>query len=333
MRLIQFLHSGGQRRVGIVDSAQVFEVRGFSAMRELALHAIASGQPLDTCAAAARSDMRHPYAELLRERRVLTPLDHEHPSRCLVSGTGLTHWGSADARDRMHAKPADAAEEQAMSDSLRMFRWGVDGGKPAPGEVGVQPEWFFKGDGDIVVAPGHPLPSPWFARDAGEEPEIVGLYVIGDDGGPYRLGFALGNDFSDHVTERQNYLYLAHSKLRSCSVGPELGTGPLPERVEGTSRVVRDGRTIWERPFLSGEGHMCHSLRNLEYHHFKYPAFRRPGDVHLHFFGTGTLSFADGVRTHEGDRFEIEADAFGAALVNPVAFETMARDAVAVHML
>jgi hypothetical protein len=44
--------------------------------------------------------------------------------------------------------------------------------------------------------------------------------MIGNDGKPYRLGFAVGNEFSDHVMERKNYLYLAHSKLRSCSLWP-----------------------------------------------------------------------------------------------------------------
>ena len=53
---------------------------------------------------------------------------------------------------------------------------------------------------------------------------------------------------------------------------------------------------LWEKPFLTGEENMCHSLDNLEYHHFKYAAHRVPGDVHLHFFGTATLSFADGIR-------------------------------------
>ena len=43
---------------------------------------------------------------------------------------------------------------------------------------------------------------------------MAGIYVIGDDGTPFRVGFALANEFSDHVTERINYLYLAHSKLR-----------------------------------------------------------------------------------------------------------------------
>ena len=77
--------------------------------------------------------------------------------------------------------------------------------------------------------------------DLGEEPEVVGLYLIAPDGQPHRLGFAIGNEFSDHVTERRNYLLLAHSKLRQCGVGPELRTGPLPATSEGTSRIRRGG--------------------------------------------------------------------------------------------
>ncbi len=112
-----------------------------------------------------------------------------------------------------------------------------------------------------------------------------------------------GNEFSDHVTERQNYLWLAHSKLRACSVGPELLTGALPEHVGGESRLQRGGKTIWAKPFLSGEKNMSHTVANLEYHHFKYASFRRPGDVHIHFFGAATLSFADGIKTQPGDVF------------------------------
>ncbi len=86
------------------------------------------------------------------------------------------------------------------------------------------------------------LPSPSFALDGGEEPEIVGLYLIAPDGTPQRLGFAIGNEFSDHVTERKNYLYLAHSKLRPCAIGPELRTGAPPAHMEGVSRIRRGGR-------------------------------------------------------------------------------------------
>ena len=76
---------------------------------------------------------------------------------------------------------------------------------------------------------------------------------------------------------------------------------------------------VWERPFVTGETNMCHSLANLEYHHFKYPAHRRPGDVHLHFFGTATLSFADGFTAQPGDVFEVALPALGATLTNPLA--------------
>jgi hypothetical protein len=159
----------------------------------------------------------------------------------------------------------------------------------------------------------------------------VGLYLIGPDGAPHRLGFALGNEFSDHVTEKFNYLWLAHSKLRQCSFGPELRTGPLPGAVTGRSRVRRGNEIIFDKPFLSGEDNMSHTIANLEAHHFKYAGFRRPGDVHVHFFGTATLSFSAGVKTQQGDVFEIEADAFlfplrntlGAAPAVPVAVATL----------
>ncbi len=256
---------------------------------------------------------------LLANARVLVPLDHETaPHRCLLSGTGLTHTGSASTRDAMHHDENTGVDESESSDSMRMFRWGVAGGRPAPGQVGVAPEWFYKGDGRIVVRPAGALAAPTFGEDLGEEPEIAGLYVIGPERTPYRVGYALANEVSDHVTERRNYLYLAHSKLRPCSYGPVLLTGELPPAIEGTSRIWRDGKILWEKPFLSGEAHMSHSLENLEYHHFKYAQFLSPGDVHIHFFGTATLSFADAIQTWSGDTFEISAPPFGPALTNTV---------------
>jgi hypothetical protein len=73
---------------------------------------------------------------------------------------------------------------------------------------------------------------------------------------------------------------------------------------------------IWEKPFLSGEANMSHSIANLEHHHFKYELFRNPGDIHVHFFGTATLSFSDDVATQEGDVFEIAAAPFTLPLAN-----------------
>ena len=197
-----------------------------------------------------------------------------------------------------------------------MFLEGVAGGKPAAGQAGQQPEWFYKGDGSQLVGPEGDLAMPAFARDGGEEPELAGIYLIGPEGTPHRLGLCLANEFSDHVTERHNYLWLAHSKLRQAALGPELLVGTPPDHGEGTSAVRRDGAVIWSKPFLSGEANMSHSLANLEAHHFKYPLFRRPGDVHVHFVGTATLSFSDGIATQEGDMFEIDAAPFGLPLRN-----------------
>jgi hypothetical protein len=95
--------------------------------------------------------------------------------------------------------------------------------------------------------------------------------------------------------------------------------GDLPNEVRGAARIRRGDDIAWERPFLSGEAHMCHSIRNLEHHHFKYELFRQPGDVHVHFFGAATLSFSDGVRARPGDVFEIEAAPFLLPLRNPLA--------------
>ncbi|MBK5436973.1 FAH family protein [Pseudomonas sp. TH32] len=316
MGLVQFELNNGERRVGVVEGGQVREVQTARTVRDLALAAIEAGVTLHQQVERLGLGASHDYAELLAGQRILPPLDHPDPAHMLVSGTGLTHLGSASARDKMHQQ---AGDERAMTDSMRIFKWGVEGGKPASGEVGVQPEWFYKGDGSVVVRPGQPFPVPAFAEDAGEEPEIAGLYVIGQDRKPYRLGYAVGNEFSDHVMERKNYLYLAHSKLRSCSYGPELRLGELPQHLAGTSRIVRNGEVLWQSEFLSGEANMCHSLENLEYHHFKYTQFLRPGDVHIHFFGTATLSFAEGIRTRPGDVFEISQAEFGAPLINGIA--------------
>ena len=225
----------------------------------------------------------------------------------------------------MHKDMADPAK---LTNSMRMFRLGYEGGKPKNGHAGAQPEWFYKGDGSILSPPEGDLASPAFALDGGEEPEIVGIYVIDGGGRPVRIGFALGNEFSDHVTEQQNYLWLAHSKLRPASLGPELLVGELPPDIQGVSRIWRGKDVIWERTFLSGEQNMAHSIANLEAHHFKYRLFRRPGDVHIHFFGTATLSFSEGVRTQKGDVFEIRSETFGLPLRNRLAAERRVRTKV-----
>jgi Uncharacterized protein conserved in bacteria len=318
MNLIQYLNSNGNRCVGVIENHVASKLSGYRSVYELALAAFSAGGIGALIRSSQRGDVLD-HRRLLEEGRLLSPIDHPDPAHLHVTGTGLTHLGSASTRDAMHK--ADTEKDEAVTDSMKMFRMGLQNGKPPAGSRGVQPEWFYKGNGHSIAAPGQDLHSPAFALDAGEEPEIAGIYVIDQDGHPCRLGFALANEFSDHVTERMNYLYLAHSKLRPCSVGPELRLGALPVHIEGTSRILRGERVIWEKPFLSGEGNMSHSIENLEYHHFKYKLFRQPGDVHIHMFGTATLSFADGVSAQAGDTFEIEAPEFGMPLQNRLALE------------
>ncbi|HEY0124099.1 MAG TPA: AraD1 family protein [Rhizobium sp.] len=271
-------------------------------------------------------DLEKAYAD----GRFLPPITHPDAAHLHLTGTGLTHLGSAATRDSMHKKTTEAAEE-TLTDSMKMFKMGIEGGKPKDGEKGVQPEWFYKGNGYGAAAPGAALVSPSFALDGGEEPEMAGIYVIAKDGTPFRIGFALSNEFSDHVTERINYLYLAHSKLRPASFGPEIRIGVAPEDIRGSSRIKRGDKVIFEKPFLSGEANMSHTFANLEYHHFKYDLFRVPGDVHVHMFGTATLSFADGIKPEAGDVFEIEVAEFGLPLRNPLA--VAAEETVAVRQL
>ncbi len=317
MRLLQS-RSGRRRQVVATEGDESWVVRGYETVRELATAAIKRGRSIaDVVKAAGRAGPADPV-KLLAAGRVLSPIDHPDPAHIIVTGTGLTHLGSAATRDSMHAKVTDVAVE-TLTDSMKMFRMGLEGGKPKRGKAGVQPEWFYKGDGSFVAGPGEPLVSPAFAEDAGEEPEVAGIYLVGPDGTPFRVGFALLNEFSDHAIERQNYLWLAHSKLRPCSFGPEILVGDLPADVRGTSRIRRGKELIFDQPFLTGEANMSHSIANLEAHHFKYSWFRRPGDIHIHTFGTATLSVAAGVKTKAGDVFEIAAPEFGLPLVNPLA--------------
>lgn len=330
LRILQVKDGNGTVQiVAAGDEGAGHVVPGYVSSYDLAQATVARGSTLAAEVERAGRGEAVDLEAALAEGRVLMPIYHPDPAHFIVAGTGLTHLGSADGRDKMHK--AQAGEQ--LTDSMRMFRMGLEGGKPTGGEIGVQPEWFYKGDGSCLVGPGEPLTSPVFAKDGGEEPELAGIYLIGPDGTPFRLGFCLSNEFSDHVIERGNYLWLAHSKLRQASLGPELLVGALPDHVEGTSRIRRDGELVFDKPFLSGEANMSHTIANLEHHHFKYDLFRRPGDLHVHFFGTATLSVTHGVKTQAGDRFEIDARPFRLPLVNPLAETAGSETPVAVRSL
>jgi hypothetical protein len=318
MRLVQLIHTDGSQRIATpIDNGQSLRLLYAPSVHALALEADDKNTSLVQLARAQLTDEVVSYDHVIAEKRLLPPLTHPDPAHMILSGTGLNHLGSAMARNAMHGQ----ADPSKKSDSLRMFELGLEGGKPAAGHIGSQPEWFYKGDGRWVVPPEHPLPLPPYALDGGEEAELTGLYVIGKSGRALRIGFCLGNEFSDHVLERQNYLYLAHSKLRASSFGPEvlIADSPdtvLPDDVRGTVRIRRDGEVAWQETFATGEANMTNSLANMEHHHFKYAHFRQPGDAHVHFFGASALSVSAGMKTHVGDVFEVESPLFGRPLRN-----------------
>jgi hypothetical protein len=330
-RLVQ-IRNGPDRRVALVEEERLRFLAGIASVYELAQAALAAGRTLTALVAERTAGDGVDYEAVYRGEspwRLLPPIDHPaEPTRCLVSGTGLTHLGSARDRQAMHS----TAQEE-LTDSMRMFRWGLEGGRPEPGRIGIAPEWFYKGTGTNLRAHGEPLLVPSYAEDGGEEAEVAGVYLVGAEGRPRRLGMAVGNEFSDHRFERKNYLNLAGSKLRTCALGPELVMDPVFDSVPGRVALERAGRELWSKEIRTGEREMCHSLQNIEHHHFKFEAHRRPGDLHVHFFGASTLSFGDGVELADGDVMEIRFEGFGRPLRNPVSVSRAADSLVTVQPL
>jgi hypothetical protein len=315
-RLIQ-IAKGRQRKVALVEEPKLRLLDQTSSTYSLAQEAVTSGAKLTALVQKKLSNDALDYDPIYKgesDWRVLLPIDHpEEPTRCLVSGTGLTHLGSARDRQDMHAMAAEN-----LTDSMKMFRWGIDGGRPADGQIGTPPEWFYKGTATLLRAHNEPLDVPPYAEDGGEEAEIAGIYLIDAEGRPRRVGMTCGNEFSDHVFEKKNYLNLAGSKLRTASLGPELAIDPAFDSVAGEVSIERLGHPLWTKSIRTGETEMCHSLRNMEHHHFKYETHRRPGDVHVHFFGAVSLSFGEGIRLATGDVMQIQFAGFGRALRNPL---------------
>ena len=330
-RLVQ-LRNGPARRVARVEEPSLRLLEGVESVLALAERAIAADVALPALVDEHAGTETLEYDAIYHGAspwRLMVPIDHSEPARCLVSGTGLTHFGSAASRDRMHLEAADGP----LTDSMRMFRAGVEGGRPDPGRCGVAPEWFYKGNGTVLRAHAETLLVPGYAEDGGEEAEIAGIYVIDSAGFPRRVGMAAGNEFSDHKFEKHNYLHLAASKLRTCALGPELAVDPEFARVPGRVSIERARRVIWEHEIATGEDEMCHSVANIEHHHFKFEAHRRPGDIHVHYYGAHSLSFADEVLLAEGDVMAIQFGGFGRALRNPVTMGSSMREPVVVRSL
>ena len=61
--------------------------------------------------------------------------------------------------------------------------------------------------------------------------------------------------------------------------------------------------------------------------------FRRPGDIHVHFFGAAAFSSGDGIRMQCGDVMEIKFEGYGRPLRNPIRIAPKAERLVEVKPL
>jgi hypothetical protein len=335
VHLVQ-ISKGTSRCVGLVEEPRIRCLEGVESVYALVGASLHSAVSLSEYVRARATGDLLDYDAIYfgrSEWKLLCPVDVPgNPSRVLVAGTGLTHLGSAKERQAMHSAETEKSAA-IVTDSMRMFQWGVEGGRPASGKIGVAPEWFYKGDGSVLQPPFAALSVPAYAEDGGEEAELAGVYLIGEDGTPYRIVMVIGNEFSDHKFEKRNYLNLAGSKLRNCSLGPELIVGASFQSISGKVRIERAGKTLWEKKIETGEENMCHSLANLEHHHFKFEGHRQPGMLHVHFFGAHSLSFGNGVELCDEDLMEVGFKGFGRALRNPIRIESKGRSPIVVNEL
>lgn len=315
IRLVQLFHPTYGRSIAQVQEPDLVFLKGFGSIYELALAALDSGNELFSLISESITNEKLAYDSVYEgnsEWKLLPSFDHpESPFHCMVSGTGLTHHNSALNRQIMHGD-----QEEKPTDSLKMYEMGVNGGNPSSGKIGVQPEWFYKGNGAVLKAHGEILTVPHFGEDGGEEPEIAGAYIIDREGKPWRIGFTTGNEFSDHVMEKINYLYLAPSKIRTCSIGPELVIDADFDSYSGEVQISRNGLPIWNSEINTGQKNMCHNLANLEFHHFKYDSHRIPLQAHVHFFGADAFSFGNKIILEDGDKMSVEWKGMGRALFN-----------------
>ncbi len=315
MRLSQVLEDDGQACVCATDEQGISrKLTGVSGIRALALEAIETQSTLPTLIGNHLTDQVIDLAAALEAGRVLCPIDHPDPAHLIVGGSGLSHKSWVDL------EPDHGGDESAWPDHFKTLMWGLRGGKPATGEWGAQPEWFYKGNGDVLVAPGSAVEHPFFGDGPGEEAELAGIYIIGPDKTPFRIGYTLGNEFSDEQMFFANVYHTAQSKKRHVSLGPEVLVGDLPDDIPARITLLRDNNVHWQADFRTGEANMLHSIANIEAHYFKHSQWYIPGDVHVLYYGNAVMSTAQGEVIEDGDVFRLDCDTFGLPLINAVRF-------------
>jgi len=281
-RLVQIVHPSLGRRVGLVDADRLHLLSTYRSIYGFATAAIETGVKLRDLLSTDLSGIVLDYEEVYALRSVWTFLpsfDHPRdPARCIISGCANAH-------------------------------------QPFPDDRPSMPPWFYKGNGAHLRGHGEALTIPPFALSGAEEAELVGVYLIGAKGVPYRVGLTPGNEFADPALAAGDPFMLSHSKMRACAIGPELVLDASFDDARGSVRVEREATTIWSRYVATGEAHTLFPLAELERRLFQYAAHRIPGDAHVHYLGGSVSSYGNGV-LDAGDQVVIEWQGYGRALRN-----------------
>src|SRR4051812_33118991 len=124
MRLVQ-IQNGANRRVALVEEPQLRLIAGVKSIYDLAVMADSQGASLSKLVRDSLTQEKLDYDSVYSGKggwKLLSPIDHpEEPARCMISGTGLTHLGSAKNRQAMHS-----TSEAELNDSMKIFKWGVE---------------------------------------------------------------------------------------------------------------------------------------------------------------------------------------------------------------
>jgi len=283
-RLVQIIHPEYGRRVALVNGDELHLLSSYRSAYAFAMAAIETGQRLRETLSTDLSGIVLDYREvhaLHSGWRFLPSFDHPtDPACCLVSGCANAHGSDASGL--------------------------------------AAPPWFAKGNGIHLRAHGEPLTIPRFAAGGAEEAELAGVYLIGPDGAPRRVGLTPGNEFADPAMAAKDARLLSRAKLRSCAIGPELALDAEFLDVAGSVAVERGGSAIWSKEIRTGEKHTAFGLEQIEQHHFEFEAHGIPGDAHIHFLGGSVSSFGDGVVLEDGDEVVIQWEGFGRPLRNSI---------------
>jgi hypothetical protein len=305
--MVQLIHPGFGRRVALVDSGDLHLLGTYRSVYAFAQAALETGYKLRDLLSTDLTGIALDYAKvwaLETEWRFLPSFDHpEEPARCIVSGAGFTHGRGAPSGN------------------------GVDS---TDGDLG--PSWFLKGNGSTLCGHGDPLTPPGFATGASEEAELAAAYIVDQARVPRRIGLTAGNEFCDPAQAALGFAANAHSKLRPCSIGPELRLDATFEEIRGTVSIRRSGAPLWSAELVTGDRYTRYNLEQIERSLFQHEGHRRPGDAHVHFLGSPATSYAEGVRLEEGDEMTVSWEGFGQPLMNRLRHASSTAPAAAIPL-